>query len=91
MTVNFGMVFSWLLFLIGGIWVYNLAAKLGSLARFQPHTARLIRHLFVYLTLCIGFASMFNNLLFYQFWLFPMVMLLVYLTHLAKALHQRVS
>ncbi|MNX68240.1 hypothetical protein D3C86_994080 [compost metagenome] len=41
--------------------------------------------LLVYLVVCLLFTSQFNNLIVYQFWLIPMVVIFVYLTKWAKA------
>lgn len=88
MAANFGLLLTWLLFVLLGLWVVNTWRKLPALDRADAPSADLFRYLVAYMAICIVFACQFNNLLFYQFWLFPMVMLGAYftrlMTHLTK-------
>lgn len=68
-VLNFGLLPSLCFLFGGGIWfITNIH---------HPHP--LFRTLLFYLAVCIFFTSQFNNLLYYQFWLVPMIALFTYL------------
>ncbi len=69
--VDFGLLPTLAFALYGTFW---------SLKHFQKKQDPLFRPLYFYLIICIFFTSQFNNLLYYPYWLIPMIALFTYLT-----------
>lgn len=69
--VDFGFIPTLAFALYGIFW---------SLKHFQKRQDPLFRPLYFYLIICIFFTSQFNNLLYYPYWLIPMIALFTYLT-----------
>ncbi|MNK71876.1 O-Antigen ligase [compost metagenome] len=85
LCTNFGLILTWILLVLALLWIVNVARLLPKQAEQDPHTVQLFWSLLVYLVVCLLFTSQFNNLIVYQFWLIPMVVIFVYLTKWAKA------
>ncbi len=68
--VNFGLIPCLIFLLCGLLW---------SIRAFKSRPHPLFSWLYVYLAISIFFTSQFNNLLYYQYWLIPMIALFTYL------------
>ncbi|MBS0628719.1 MAG: O-antigen ligase family protein [Verrucomicrobia bacterium] len=68
--VNFGLIPCLAFFFCGFVW---------TLRAFRKDRSPLFSWLYLYLLLSIFFTSQFNNLLYYQYWLVPMIALFTYL------------
>jgi hypothetical protein len=84
LCTNFGLILMWVLMLLAVLWIVNVSRQLPQRAASDPHTSKLFGAFVVYLGVCLVFTSQFNNLIVYQFWLIPMVVIFVYLTKWAK-------
>lgn len=69
--VDFGFIPTLLFAFYGLFW---------SVKHFQKRQDPLFRPLYFYLIICLFFTSQFNNLLYYPYWLIPMIALFTYLT-----------
>ncbi|NGX39155.1 MAG: hypothetical protein KR126chlam1_00477 [Chlamydiae bacterium] len=73
---NFGAIPTLFFLFFGGIW----SVRRGF---FQPKKnifpMNLYFWLYIYMLVCILFTSQFNNLLYYQFWLIPIIAIFTYL------------
>lgn len=68
--ITFGLLPTLAFVFIGLIWLFH--------HRKTPNP--IFRSLYIYLVICILFTSQFNNLLYYQFWLMPIIAIFTYLT-----------
>ena len=68
--IDFGLIPTLLFALYGVYW---------SIRQFHKKQPRLFFWLYIYLLLCIFFTSQFNNLLYFQYWLIPMIALFTFL------------
>lgn len=68
--VNFGLI-PCLAFLLWGVY--------WSVNSFKQKSHPVFSWLYIYLLICIFFTSQFNNLLYYQYWMIPMIALFTYL------------
>ncbi|MFZ4656307.1 MAG: hypothetical protein ACOYNY_04820 [Caldilineaceae bacterium] len=75
--INFGLILTITLLLIFLLWTINFLKNVSAL-KFHDFKYLCINY-FLYLVLVICFTSQFNNLLYYEFWLFPMFSIGVYL------------
>lgn len=82
--INFGLLFTFLIMIFFLFWFIKGSVRLKSV-KSQYRQLRYLFHSFVlYIILILIFTSQFNNVLYYQFWLFPIVMFGTYLTLLTK-------
>jgi hypothetical protein len=68
--IDFGLIPTLLFALYGIYW---------SIRQFHKKQQTVFSWLYIYLLLCILFTSHFNNLLYYQYWLVPMIALFTFL------------
>jgi len=83
--INFGILFTFIMFMI---FIYSIVKTRGRLkSKFEKKSEHLrFYDLFmIYVLISIVFTSQFNNLLLYQFWLFPCTMMWSYITHISKS------
>ena len=75
--VNFGLVFTILIILLVFLWFYNFFIKvsLSKNSQFRESCLKIALYLFIQ----IFFTSQFNNLLYYQFFVIPMLSVMFYL------------
>lgn len=90
--INFGIVptLAFIVFLF--FKMKNFSNKINSLEKscaIDRPAAYIMRAFLMYVLVCIIFASQFNNLIYYQYWLFPVVMLSEFFaTILRRAVHE---
>ena len=83
--VNFGALGTLFIAALVCWWGVALWRRLSVSAEYA-FARRCTRYLLLYLVVVIGFTSQFNNLLFYQFWLFPILALSTYLMRYSSTL-----
>ena len=83
--VNFGALGTLFIAALVFWWSVALWRRLSVSAE-HAFARRCTRYLLLYLVVVIGFTSQFNNLLFYQFWLFPILALSAYLMRYSSTL-----
>ncbi len=84
--VNFGAVGTLFIASLVLWWGVTLWRRLSaSNAANDRFTFRCVRYFLLYLTVIIIFTSQFNNVLFYQYWLFPVLALATYLMQYSSA------
>ena len=82
--INFGLmpflgfVFAFL------IWSVRKLSLFNSFKQTQPLLYKSFRSFYLYLLIVILFASHFNNILYFQFWLIPMISLFTYFSRCAS-------
>lgn len=59
---------------------FAACALFWSIQQFHKKLGPLFKWLFLYAVICLFFTSLFNNLLYYQYWLIPMIALFTFLT-----------
>jgi len=83
--VNFGVIFTVAFMIIVISWFWKIFK-----AFIYSHTTNTLLSVYVqyslYILISIFITSQFNNLLYYQFWLFPVVMLGTYFSKLSIAI-----
>ena len=77
--ILFGIPCALLLFAAFFFWSINMVQRVGHLKRTHPQISLYFVPLFVYLCVCVVFTSIFNNLLYYPFWLIPIIAIFSYL------------
>jgi len=80
--INFGILPTFIIFLVFCFWAYNTWVKIRKVF---PEAFDLFFQVLCYIILIVLFTSQFNNVLYYQFWLFPIVMICTYLTLMKKS------
>ncbi|XID91103.1 O-antigen ligase family protein [Paenibacillaceae bacterium WGS1546] len=76
LLINFGLIFTCLLIVMFFVWANVTYRRHKDDAVKQ----KLFTSFIIYIAITVAFSSNFNNVLFYQFWLFPCVMIGSYLT-----------
>lgn len=84
-VTNFGLMMTWVLMLLFVLWLVNVSRRFSLALPSQRYLVLLFKSLLVYVVICLVFAGQFNNLIFYQFWLLPIVMVLAYLSRVFHA------
>lgn len=78
LLINFGIVLSTIIILA----TFYFFRKIWSNTKFYRagdiHLQNFLSQFFFYVILVVIFASQFNNLIFYQFWLFPIIIISTY-------------
>lgn len=77
--INFGLIPSLLFALAGVFWTLRRFPRFFRLKEEYPLLLQAFSWLYVYMLISVLFTSQFNNLLYYQFWLVPMITLFTYL------------
>lgn len=77
--VNYGLIFTFTLSIYFLLKINQLLQRLEPYLKSDIFLKDFVWSFIIYIFIIILFTSQFNNLLFYQFWLFPVLMLLSYL------------
>ncbi len=78
LLVNFGLIFFLLVLGAYILWLLQVYSFAKALQIIDPWKGTLLLDFFAYLNISIFFASHFNNLIFFQFWLIPVLMTCTY-------------
>jgi O-antigen ligase len=76
--IDFGLIPTLLFLGLGALWTIH------SWYRLVKSHRQFFAYLWIYLMICLVFTSQFNNLLYYQYWLIPMIALFTFLTSYEK-------
>lgn len=75
---NFGIIPTFLFALLGIVWSIRRFQSLRVLKEKNIFIGKIFSWLYIYLLICIMFSGQFNNLLYYQFWLIPIIAIFTY-------------
>ena len=78
--IFFGIPLSICFFIWVGFWFRRLYQKLDQLKDAYLKFADFYQNIIIYVVICIVFSSQFNNLLYYQFWLIPILSIFSYMS-----------
>ena len=78
-AINFGIIATAIFLLVCFFGLNRLYKKVKLKTNSPKLASRFTRHLIFYIWFVILFSSQFNNILYYEFWLLPVVMLIGYL------------
>src|SRR5690606_34723015 len=82
--MSYGFIGSLVTLVAGGIWAWVVAGKLRQLPSPEPY--QLFRKLIIYTALTLLWAGHFNQIVFYPFWLLPVLALFFYFDQLCVSL-----
>lgn len=82
--MSYGFIGSLVTLVAGGIWTWVVAGKLRQLPSPEPY--QLFRKLIIYTALTLLWAGHFNQIVFYPFWLLPVLALFFYFDQLCVSL-----
>ena len=82
--ISYGFVGTLVSFIAAGVWAWVISSKLRLLASPQPYL--LFKKLVVYTALTLLWAGHFNQIVFYPFWLLPVLALFFYFDQLCVSL-----
>jgi O-antigen ligase len=86
MIINFGSIASFIIISLFILWLIIIFKRSKYADR---DFITFLQNFIVYIFIVMFFAANFNNLLFYQFWLFPIIMIGTYLTkYLREVKHE---
>lgn len=77
--VNFGAILTAIFVILYIFFSIQQYVRFKRVKDLDPHLFRLFRFFLVYLNVIVIFTCQFNNILFYQFWLLPMIAIFQYL------------
>lgn len=78
--VNFGLIQSTLFAFLFSFYVHKFRTSYSAIKSKSPELFTACNLYLVYLLSIVVFASVFNNLLYFQFWLVPMIAIFTYLS-----------
>jgi O-antigen ligase len=81
--IHFGVIPTALLVLLLTGWAVGVGTRLGARPGIGARLGAEYRQWIAYVVLIVAFTSHFNNVLYYQFWLFPTAMLGAYVVRLS--------
>ena len=85
LLINFGIILSFLLILLLSYFLRRLFYKTHFYRLKDKYLDKFFFQLLFYIVIVTLFSSQFNNLLFYQFWLFPLVSILSFFSFFPKS------
>ena len=89
--VNFGAAGTLFIAALVGWWGVTLWRRFRGRSERHAFAGRCSRYVSLYLSVIILFTSQFNNVLFYQFWLFPVLALATYLMRYSSSINEEKS
>ncbi len=84
--VYFGLIPFLTAFLLFFFWSYNHFHAINAIKKENPFLHRSFRLFYCYLCIIVFFSCHFNNLLYYQFWLIPMISIFSYFSQSIQSL-----
>ncbi|KJS15781.1 MAG: hypothetical protein VR69_11910 [Peptococcaceae bacterium BRH_c4b] len=82
--VNFGIILTSLFIICFVMWIIITWKSIQHYKKINHHIVELYNYFLWYILIILIFTSQFNNLLYYQFWLFPNIMIGTYFFYFAK-------
>lgn len=79
--INFGLILSFMLLLLYVYTTITTYKKINDNKLKLKYIKDIYKKITLYVVICIVFTSQFNNLLYYQFWLFPIILIYSYILH----------
>ncbi|SDS06586.1 O-Antigen ligase [Halopseudomonas litoralis] len=82
--MSYGLIGTLVILLAASLWAWVISSKLRQLSSPQP--SQLFRKLVIYIVLTLLWAGHFNQIVFYPFWLLPVLALFFYFDQLCVSL-----